>query len=195
MIFMKKVFLFLGLSLSVIIVNAQAKYGLKGGLNISNLGGSDIDDNKAKLGFHLGGYVEVPLQSGFSIQPELVFSTMGCKFEDSDDLRYNLNYLTIPVMAKYTFSQGIFLESGPQLGILLSAKAKNDDDSENIKDDLKGTSFFWNFGLGYQPAGSQFGANVRYNLGLSRIDEDGDLQIFNRVWQIGVFYQLGTGKK
>ena len=192
---MKKAFLFIGLSLSVVFVNAQAKYGLKGGLNISNLGGSDIEDNKAKIGFHLGGYVDVPVHTNLSVQPELTFSTQGCKFEDSDDLRYNLNYLNIPVMAKYNFPAGVSIETGPQLGILLSAKAKNDDYSENIKDNLKGTSFYWNFGLGYQPAGSQFGANIRYNLGLSRLDEDGDAEVFNRVWQIGVFYQLGGTSK
>jgi hypothetical protein len=193
---MKKAILFIGLSLSLAIVHAQAKYGIKGGLNIANIGGSDIEDNKAKLGFHLGGYVDIPIQSNFSVQPELLYSAQGCGFDlEGDDAKWNMGYLLIPVMAKYTFSSGVSLESGPQLGFLLSAKEKYDGDNDNIKDSFKGTSFFWNFGLGYQPPTKNWGVNGRFNLGLSRLDEDGDAQIFHRVFQIGVFYQLGATTK
>ena len=190
---MKKVFLFIGLSLSVVFVNAQAKYGLKGGLNIARLGGSDADDIKSKLGFYVGGYAEIPVHTNISIQPELQYSGMGWK-EDvgGDDPKYNLSYIAIPVMAKYNFTNGIFAETGPQFGVLLAAKVKYDGGSDNVKDQLKGTCFFWNFGLGYNFPGTNFGAGVRYNLGLSRIDEDGDVEAFNRVWQIGLHYQLGT---
>jgi hypothetical protein len=193
---MKRVFLFLGLSLSLAAANAQIKYGIKGGLNIANIGGSDIEDNKAKLGFHLGGFVDIPVQSSFSVQPELLFSAQGCGFDlEGDDAKWNMNYLLVPVMAKYTFSSGLSLETGPQLGFLLSAKEKYDGDTDNIKDAFKGTSFFWNFGLGYQLPAKNWGVNGRFNLGLSRLDEDGDAQIFHRVFQFGVFYVLGTASK
>jgi hypothetical protein len=189
---MKKMFLLQAMTLFLLTAQSQINYGLKGGLNIANIGGSDIEDNKAKLGFFLGGFVDIPVQSSFSVQPELMFSAQGCGFEQTgDDIKLNMNYLLIPVMGKYTFSSGLFAETGPQLGFLLSAKEKYDDGSDNVKDAFKGTSFFWNFGLGYQPPAKKWGANVRFNLGLSRLDEDGDAQIFHRVFQFGVFYSLG----
>ena len=70
-----------------------------------------------------------------------------------------MNYLLASVMAKYTFSSGLSLETGPQLGFLLSAKEKYDGDTDNIKDAFKGTSFFWNFGLGYQLPAKNWGVN------------------------------------
>jgi hypothetical protein len=52
---MKKMILLQVMALSLLTVQAQIKFGLKGGLNIANIGGSDVDDNKAKIGFYLGG--------------------------------------------------------------------------------------------------------------------------------------------
>jgi hypothetical protein len=78
--------------------SAQINYGVKGGLNVANIGGEDVDDNKAKLGFHLGGFIGVSVAENFSIQPEVVFSLQGVKFDD--DQKLNLSYLNIPVLAR-----------------------------------------------------------------------------------------------
>jgi hypothetical protein len=188
---MKKMILLQVMALSLLTVQAQIKFGLKGGLNIANIGGSDVDDNKAKIGFYLGGLLEATIQDNISIQPELLYSVQGYGVElAGDDGKVNQSFLLIPVMGKYTFGSGVFVETGPQLGFLLSAKYKRDGDSENAKDDFKKSSFSWNFGLGYNNLAPNLGANVRFNLGLSRIDEDGDAQAFYRVFQIGVYYML-----
>ena len=36
-----------------------------------------------KVGFQIGGLVEIGVSEKFSVQPELVFSTQGAKFEES----------------------------------------------------------------------------------------------------------------
>jgi len=188
---MKKVFLLLVMAGSFAVAQAQIKYGGKAGLNVGNFGGKDADDFKAKLGFYLGGFVEVPLAEQFSIQPELVFSAQGAK---ADDVKYNLSYLTIPVMARYTTASGFYGETGPQLGLLLSAKAKHDGNSTDFKDNLKGTDFSWALGVGYLTQ-SNIGVNARFNFGLSKLDEDGNGKVFNRVFQVGFFYVLGSTSK
>lgn len=38
------------------------------------------------------------------------------------------------------------------------------------------------------------GADLRFNLGLSKLDNDGDAKVYNRVWQAGVFYTPGSTK-
>lgn len=191
---MKRFTLLFVLALGLLTVQAQTKFGIKGGLNIANVGGSDVEDNKAKLGFFLGGFADIPVVEKFSVQPELLFSAQGYGVErPGDDIKINQGFILLPVMAKYSFGS-VFAETGPQLGFLLSAKAKQDGDKDNVKDAYKKTTFSWNVGVGYQPPASNFGANLRFNLGLSRIDEDGDAKAFYRVFQLGVFYVLGTGK-
>ena len=170
----------------------QVSYGVKGGLNVSNVGGEDTDGNKAKLGFYAGGFVNVAVAESFSIQPELVFSLQGAKFDD--DAKINMSYLNIPVLARYTTRSGFFGETGPQLGFLMSAKQKGDGGSANVKDYFKKTDFSWAFGVGYLSQ-SNIGVNARFNLGLSKLDEDGEAKVFNRVFQVGLFYVLGNNSK
>ena len=189
---MKKIFLLFVMAGSFAAAQAQINIGVKGGLNVANVGGSDVEDNKAKLGFHLGGLVNVPVTEKFSVQPELVFSAQGVKFDG--DAKVNMNYLNIPILAKYTTQSGFFAETGPQLGFLLSAKNKVDGESTNVKDYFKKTDFSWALGIGYLSQ-SNIGVNARFNFGLSKLDEDGEVKMFNRVFQIGLFYLLGSPVK
>lgn len=194
---MKKVILlFLFASSIVISTQAQLKIGAKAGLNLANIVGDDApDEAKTKLGFNIGGFVEVPVAENFTVKPELVFSLQGAKSDDNDDSKLNLNYLNIPVLGKYTTSSGFYGETGPQLGFLVGAKAKSDDGDVDVKDFYKGIDFAWAFGVGYEFAESGFGVNLRYNLGLSNIVDDGDADVSqkNSVFQIGVTKTIPTG--
>jgi hypothetical protein len=189
---MKKIFLLLVMAGSFAIANAQISYGVKGGLNVANIGGEDVDGNKAKLGFHLGGFVNIPVAESISVQPELVFSGQGAKFEG--DSKYAMNYLNIPVVGRFTTKSGFFAETGPQLGFLVSAKAKQDGEKTNVKDYFKKTDLSWALGVGYLTQ-SNIGVSARFNLGLSKLDEDGEARVFNRVFQVGMFYVLGNTSK
>lgn len=190
---MKKFFLMFVMAGAFAVAQAQQiSYGVKGGLNLSNVGGEDADGNKAKLGFNAGGFVNVQVAESFSIQPELVFSLQGAKFDG--DAKVNMSYLNIPVLARYTTQSGFFAETGPQLGFLMSAKSNVDGDKTNVKDYFKKTDFAWALGIGYQTQ-SNIGVNARFNFGLSKMDEDGQAKIFNRVFQVGMFYVLGNKSK
>ncbi|MBL7698010.1 MAG: PorT family protein [Chitinophagaceae bacterium] len=193
---MKKGILLVFFASSLIVAQAQIKFGAKAGLNIAGLAGDDADDFKSKLGFNLGGFVEVPIAENFTVKPELMYSGQGAKFDDDDiDSKFALGYLNVPILGKYTSSSGFFGETGPQLGFLLSAKAKTDEVDVDVKDNFKGIDFGWAFGIGYEMAESGFGVNARYNLGLSSIadDDDGDVSVKNSVFQIGVFKTFGGG--
>lgn len=63
------------------LTNAQdVSYGVKGGLNLSNLSG-DIEDAKSLFGAHVGAFAEIKITDKFSVQPELLFSMQGAKQE------------------------------------------------------------------------------------------------------------------
>ena len=113
---------------------------------------------------HFGGFAEIKISDKFAVQPELLYSAQGAKF-DGDNL--NLNYINIPVMAKYYVADAFSLEAGPQLGFLMSAKA----DGEDVKDGFNSTDFAFNLGAGYD-LNEQMSLGLRYNIGLSDIEKD-----------------------
>lgn len=192
---MKRVFFVLMCSGALFTAKAQqVQFGVKGGMNISTVGGEDANDLKAKPGFHFGGLLRIPVGEKFKIQPELVFSTQGAMSEDTyegERVKFRYNYLNIPAMFQYHTDFGLYAETGPQLGFLLSAEMAYDGDTESFRDDSNVIDFSWGLGAGYHftPA---FGVNARFNLGLSRLDDDGDGKAYNRVMQAGVFYVFGA---
>ena len=173
--------------ITIVSINAQ-EFGAKAGVNFASLNGDEDFDGRTS--FFVGGAVEFEISESFSLQPELLYSSQGAKssFSDEGDLTIKLDYLNIPIMAKYYVTEGLSIEAGPQVGFLLSAKAEFDSDSEDIKDELNSVDFGLNFGLGYKlDSGLNFGA--RYNLGLSNIpDSDGGGDLKNGVFQISVGY-------
>jgi hypothetical protein len=198
---MKKIVLVFALALTTMFVNAQVTFGVKGGVNFATLGGDDADElegKKSNTGFYLGGTVNIPISSNFAFQPELIYSAnQGMEFRESPlELNYNLGYLNIPLMLQYRNS-GFIAEVGPQIGFLMSAKAKFTDgtttDEEDIKDSFKSTDFGINLGLGYQFSNG-FGLNARYNFGMSSIADESDVDIKNRVFSVGVFFNFGGNK-
>ncbi|MBO9571638.1 MAG: PorT family protein [Chitinophagaceae bacterium] len=191
---MKKVFLSFFLAASFYGASAQVQFGAKAGVNIANLTGDDVDGLKSKIGFNVGAFAEIPVTEKFSVKPEAVYSDQGAKVDGDGDGKLNLGYINIPVLAKYNIAQGFFAETGPQIGFLLSAKAKSDGESVDIKDGLKSTDFSWAFGLGYELT-QGFGVNARYNLGLSSISDDDNVKTKNGLFQVGVFYKFGGSKK
>lgn len=190
---MKKLLLVIAMVAAGFTANAQdVKFGAKAGLNISNVSGEDVENNDARTSFHIGAVAEIEISDKFSIQPELVYSAQGAKSSDGDiDVTLSLDYLNIPVMAKFYVAEGFSLEAGPQVGFLMSAKAKAEfmgDSAENdIKDDFKSIDFGLNFGAGYKlENGLNFSA--RYNIGLSNIAEESDNSVKNGVFQVSVGY-------
>lgn len=188
---MKKIFLAVAFISTGIIAGAQAKFGAKAGLNLANWSGSDADDAKMKIGFNVGGFVNLAVSESFSIQPELLFSNQGTKFEESgESATIHSNYLNIPVMAQYNNASGFYAETGPLVGFLMSAKVKADGESMDIKESFKSLDFGWGLGLGYKLA-SGLGFGARYNFGLAKLPEEGDGKISNSVIQVGLSYTFG----
>lgn len=195
---MKKL-LFLAAFISAgILVNAQVKFGVKGSANFYKFGGSDggdIEDQKMKVGFNAGGIANIPLSEMFSIQPELLYSNQGTAQKvGGETLSWNLNYINVPVMAQYNNPSGFYAETGPEFGFLMSAKAKFDGESEDIKEFFSGFNFSWGIGAGYKlPSGLGFGA--RYNQGITTISDDSDTKVTNNGFTVGLFYMFGGSKK
>ena len=175
-------------------VNGQdLKYGVKGGLNVSSIGGDDAN-TKAKIGFHIGGFAQYGINEALFIQPELLLSFEGAKDKDFDDKPISLTYLNIPVMIGYNIGaiKGLSLEAGPQLGFLLGAKYDGETDmgsGDKFKDQFKSTNFSLNLGAGYA-INDNIGLGLRYSLGLSSIADDSGSDVKQNNFQLSVSYKF-----
>jgi hypothetical protein len=195
---MKKVILFAAFAVVAFATQAQVKFGAKAGLNLSTWGGDAKDllgDVKMKPGFYIGGLANISVSENFAVQPELLVSAEGTKTTDGTTVNFNTMFINVPVVAQYKTASGFYVEAGPQLGLLVSAKAKADGDSEDIKDDLQSTNFSAVLGLGYTMSNG-FGFGARYNLGLSNAlkDAPSEVKVNTSNISIGVHYVFGGGK-
>ena len=204
----KTLLLAIGITLAT-LSQAQITFGVRGGLNLSGVQGKDAPGTSAMVGFHAGVQAGIPLKAklpngDLSLQPELFFSTEGAKMKvegqgDGDQItettaKAHLNYIDLPVLLQYQHPSGFFVQSGPQLGYLLSAKLRADGESADIKDEFKKTSLSWVIGVGYTIAEGKIGFNLRYNFGFSKLGKSVDGEpagkAYGRTLQAGVFYRL-----
>lgn len=184
------IFLLLAIFFSAGSVTAQdVNFGIKGGLNVYTLNNDNDADYNSKAGFNLGLLAHIHLAKQWTLQPEIVYSSQGAKINTGNtETRINLDYINIPVLVQYMFDNGFRLQAGPQLGFLVNAKSKTGDLSVDVKDNLKTIDFGLAVGAGYVHTSSGFGVDARYNFGLSNINENRSDKLFNRGFQLGVFY-------
>jgi hypothetical protein len=189
---MKKVVCIVSAIIFLSVAKAQeTHFGVKAGVNVASVDIKNGEDYDSKAGLHLGGLAHIHISRHFAVQPELVFSMQGGK--DGDE-KLKLNYINIPVLAQYMTAEGLRLQTGPQLGFMVSAESKSGDVEIDVKDDLSTFDFSWTFGAGYLfPSG--FGIDARYNHGITNISDDNSFEARNRVFQFGLFYQFMHGKR
>lgn len=171
--------------------------GIKGGVNISNFTGGDFKDldNKALVGFHAGGFVSFFFGDHLALQPEVLFSSQGAKLESAgEEQNLKVSYVNIPVLLKYRFTGGFYLEAGPQIGFKVSEKT----DDMPIDDFAKSTDISIAGGLGWH-SDMGLGIGARYTAGISKVGDfdagDIDPDFKNGVIQISLFYTLFNNNK
>ncbi|HMG92873.1 MAG TPA: porin family protein [Chryseolinea sp.] len=165
-------------------VFAQARAGIKGGLNVSNLYIDNLDDENARYGFNVGVFGQVLASETFAIQPELMFSTKGSRaFYGGiidQEVKYNLNYLDLPVLAVFKLGESAEIHVGPYASYLLGANisysgdiANGDDEID--RDHLKSFDYGLVGGFGLNFGAVQVGA--RYNFGLAKIADSNGAEL------------------
>ena len=165
-------------------------FGIKGGLNLANLKIENTSSPDSKVGLNLGLLAHIHFEPHWAIQPELMYSDQGAKEDVSGtEVKAKLHYINVPVLLQYMTGSGFRIQTGPQFGILASAKTKSGDSESNADNYYKTFDLAWAIGASYI-TNSGFGVDARYNIGLADINDAGGSSIKNRVWQFGLFYQF-----
>lgn len=201
---MKK--LVLGAAIAMSSLTFAQQFGVKAGMNVSSLSSEEgLSDQGSKIGFNAGVFMNAPLAEKFSIQPELMYSQMGDKYNQTiAGTTYarsrNLDYVALPVMFQYNATPAFYLEAGPEFGLLVGAKNKFTNEStnntiaesSNYKDDLNGFNVGIGLGAGYYFT-PNVGLTARYVAGLTDIAKDrpsGSDSVKNNVFQVGLAYKF-----
>ncbi|MCC9168361.1 porin family protein [Pontibacter harenae] len=166
--------------------------GVRVGANYAGFEGNDADMFERKLGFHAGLYTSIPLVDNFlSVRPEVLYSMKGAKLDDANDVKLNLSYIDVPVLA-HVNAGPIYFEGGPQFSVRVGENIKADDNT--VTSDLDGfrrTSFGYAAGVGFAtPLGLNIG--VRYNGDFSKLyDDNNAADVRNGVFLLTVGFLVG----
>ena len=124
--------------------------GVKAGLNYANLRGDETHGFKSRLSYNFGIFSEFRALRNLSVQPELQFSSQGGKFNLSGvDVAIVLNYLNVPILAKYYIINNFYGQLGPQFSYLLSSELKAEGQDQGLGE-LNKFDLALNGGFGYQ---------------------------------------------
>lgn len=159
-----------------------ASFGIKGGVNFSNLYTEDVDDNNVLTSFNVGVFVSMPITSFISIQPEFLYSRKGAELVYDNAFasgtgKFKLNYLEVPLLLKLNVAKNFNLHAGPYFAYLIDAEVTNESGSgsfdfeENMdNDDFNKFDYGLAAGAGFDFGSIGFG--VRYNYGLSTVGKE-----------------------
>ncbi len=172
---------------------AQVKFGLKGGLNMTKMSVSNIDEAISnKSGFFIGPTVKFSLPLvGLGMDAAIVYDQREAKLDDSDEA-FKQKTIQIPIHARWSFGLGstanIFIFAGPQFGFNVGDGEKK----YKVTDwSVKTANISGDVGLGVTLL-SHLQLSGSYNFALSKSAEvtvNGVTgKVKNNAWQIALAY-------
>ena len=139
----RKIFFTIISAMMMNILYAQVSFGIRSGVNFAKWQGDDlqiIEDlldktdgyvvTKGKTGFHIGGYVNIPISETFSFEPGLAYSKKGYSIKGDFQIpvlkylginagaRVQSHYIDIPLVLKANVVKGLNVYTGPQVSYL-----------------------------------------------------------------------------
>ncbi|MDY2587603.1 porin family protein [Winogradskyella aquimaris] len=165
----------------------QHPVGIKIGGNLANLSGDGTSDLSTLLNFHAGFFMEIDLTKDIKIQPELLFTVYGFKLDEGDDPSVRLNYVALPVIAKYVLSEKFSLDAGPQVGLLVTAK-NGTGSLADVKTDFFDRDFGVNFGISYEFS-DKLSTSLRYYMGITDVTKV-QAKNYNRAFQLAFQFKI-----
>lgn len=230
---MKKMMLIAAMMVATLSANAQFEQGTfsiqpKAGGNaawLSNMPNLDFGDIKLDKTPAAGGIVgveaEYMLTDKFSLAAGLTYGEQGSGYEDYEysnggakvelkDLKVDLDYLNIPVVANYYLFRGFAVKAGVQFGFLTTAKIKGKTitsingsttttemedkkiGNQDFKDTLEKFDLSIPMGVSYEFK-VPIVIDLRYNLGLTKVNKEstsGVKDFKNNVVSLTVGYKF-----
>lgn len=201
---MKKIFTTAVIAASMLCVSnstqAQIKFGVKGGLNVTNMSlDSKVLDADNQTGFFIGPTVKFTLPLvGLGVDASALYDQREAKIKDTD-AKLKSQAINVPINLRYGVGLGslanVYVFAGPQFGFNVGDKEHKITDGATWN--LKSSSFSVNVGLGATLM-SHLQVSANYNIACGKT---GDVTVGSAVsdaikggdgkanaWQIGLAY-------
>lgn len=225
----KRILMSLLFALVATSVFSQIAVGVKTGINWSNINtsatsGGTIPNVDFLASVNLGVFAEIGLSENFAIQPELVYTKKGFQIKEGFDfdlfklpvfagvkVQTKINYLEMPLLAKYKFGTGAikaYVTAGPTLGYALNGKLQTkanfiiDIPLSNTNIDMSNDNFnrfevgaTVGAGVDFPMGSGSFFVDARYTHGLTKVDNISfaELALKNKVFGLSVGYKVPFG--
>jgi len=189
----------------------RPEFGAEVGLNLATLGGSDVDGADLRTAFAGGGFVRFPMGASFAIEPAVFYSQQGATDKGGGvKVTFKVDYLQVPVRFRFAAPLASstrirpYAYIAPALAINLGCKVRGEASGQSAEVDCddpilgggfeaKAVDFGVHLGAGLEI--SRFTLGLRYQLGLTSIDDSGnDQDVKNRVFAIVAGYRFGGSR-
>jgi hypothetical protein len=184
--------------------------GVYGGINFAKFGGDDVGNVDTRTGVQAGLFASFPLSSILAVQPGVAYSQEGTSVDAGGGITgtFKLDYIQVPVLLKLSAPLQAnsnlrpYVVAGPALGFEVRCKvraevsgqsAEADCDNSSVNFQTKSVLFGLHLGAGLEI--SRLFLGLRYQLGLTSIDDSGaNADVKNRVLAIVAGYGFRLGR-
>lgn len=120
---------------SVVSMNAQSGFGVKGGITYNSISDIDLKDAELsfskKTGFNAGVLYRVKLPMGFALQPELLYIQKGSavSYASSESYDFKMHYMQLPINVQWGIDLMLFrpfLMVSPYIGYIVGKGGEYD---------------------------------------------------------------------
>jgi hypothetical protein len=161
--------------------------GFQAGLNFANLSISPTPSPSpgSRMGFGLGGVLEIGINEMFFIQPELMYLMGGAKTDvTGGTITIKYDVIEIPILAKAKFGTSEikpYAMAGPNIGFTMKSEMEQAPTggtatTTDLKNNTEGMNLALDFGGGAEyalDAKTTLFGDIRYSLGLTNLDKAG----------------------
>lgn len=175
-------------------IGAQSKFGIRAGLNVSNISFDNLPNKSERFGFHVGVFADLPVVPDFiSVQPELSYSVKGTAFKPLNQRQtLNMNYVDLLVPVAFKLGS-IDIQVGPFVSYLISTPDYTVfDENRIIADAFTKLDAGLTAGLSYNFNRMLIG--IRYNQGFLDVTKDNSRLLLgggkNAVGQVSLGFRF-----
>lgn len=200
---MKYFLSFLALFITVCLHAQKFEGGVLAGLSTSQVDG-DGHGGYHRAGINAGGYIALPFNNKWEGQFEMKYIQKG-SFKgqnpdagDYDTYGIKLQYIEMPLMAKYLYKPKISFESGLALGYLAASKEEYNGDVIPEAKPFRKYELSWLVGGNYQLL-KNIALNIRYSYSVIPIRKHAGDAVYlsnrgqyNNVICFSFYYKFGT---
>ncbi|MBL7951759.1 MAG: PorT family protein [Flavobacteriales bacterium] len=181
-------------------------FGVKGGVNWSNLWVKEVNDERARFGFHAGVFGRFVEPGSLGFQIEALYDQKGTTVKKSfgvvdQELTYKFDYITVPAVVVIPLGEVLELHGGAYAALMVLSETKTSGDLGSGSTD-PGDSRFNDFDYGLVGGAAinigmgQIG--VRYEHGLGEIADNAfssDVLGTSKNSTLQAYLAIGLGKR